>query len=32
MYYRPVFAPPPTTIIECASAGVASSDFALFHY
>ena len=32
MYYRPVFAPLATTIIECASAGVASSDFSLFHY
>jgi len=32
MYYRPVFAPLATAIIECASAGVASSDFALFHY
>ncbi len=32
MYYRPVFAPLATAIIECASAGVASSDFSLFHY
>ncbi|HEV7820039.1 MAG TPA: MlrC C-terminal domain-containing protein, partial [Burkholderiales bacterium] len=32
MYYRPVFAPLATTIIECASAGVCSSDFSLFDY
>jgi microcystin degradation protein MlrC len=32
MYYRPVFAPLATTIIECASAGVCSSDFSLFEY
>ena len=32
MYYLPVFAPLATTIIECASAGVASSDFSLFDY
>jgi len=32
MYYRPVFAPLATTIIECASAGVCSSDFSLFRY
>ena len=32
MYYRPVFAPLATTIIECASGGVCSSDFSLFHY
>ncbi len=32
MYYRPVFAPLATTIIECASAGVAASDFARFRY
>ena len=32
MYYRPVFAPLAGTIIECASAGVCSSDFSLFHY
>ena len=32
MYYRPVFAPLATAIIECASAGVCSSDFSLFDY
>ncbi len=32
MYYRPVFAPLATTIIECASGGVCSSDFSLFDY
>ncbi len=32
MYYRPVFAPLAGAIVECASAGVASSDFALFRY
>ena len=32
MYYRPVFAPLAGTIIECASAGVCSSDFSLFDY
>ena len=32
MYYRPVFAPLAATIIECASAGVCSSDFSLFDY
>ncbi len=32
MYYRPVFAPLATTIIECASAGVCSSDFSHFEY
>jgi microcystin degradation protein MlrC len=32
MYYRPVFAPLAATTIECASVGVASSDFPLFHY
>ena len=32
MYYRPVFAPLASEIIECASAGVASSDFSLFDY
>ena len=32
MYYRPVFAPLASAIIECASAGVASSDFSLFRY
>jgi microcystin degradation protein MlrC len=32
MYYRPVFAPLAGAIIECASAGVCSSDFALFDY
>lgn len=32
MYYRPVFAPLAAAIIECASAGVASSDFSLFDY
>jgi microcystin degradation protein MlrC len=32
MYYRPVFAPLATTIIECASVGVCSSDFSLFDY
>jgi microcystin degradation protein MlrC len=32
MYYRPVFGPLATAIIECASAGVCSSDFALFDY
>lgn len=32
MYYRPVFAPLAATIIECASAGVCSSDFSLFNY
>jgi microcystin degradation protein MlrC len=32
MYYRPVFGPLATTIIDCASAGVCSSDFALFDY
>jgi microcystin degradation protein MlrC len=32
MYYRPVFAPLADTIIECASAGVCSSDFTLFKY
>jgi len=32
MYYRPVFAPLASTIIECASGGVCSSDFSLFAY
>ena len=32
MYYRPVFAPLAAAIIECASAGVCSSDFSLFNY
>ena len=32
MYYRPVFAPLASTIIECASGGVCSSDFSLFDY
>ena len=32
MYYRPVFAPLAAAIVECASAGVCSSDFALFKY
>ena len=32
MYYRPVFAPLASTIIECASVGVCSSDFSLFAY
>jgi microcystin degradation protein MlrC len=32
MYYRPVFAPLAATIIECASAGVCSSDLSLFDY
>ena len=32
MYYRPVFAPMAATIIECASAGVCSSDLSLFDY
>ena len=32
MYYRPVFAPLAAAIIECASAGVCSSDFSLFDY
>ena len=32
MYYRPVFAPLAASIIECASAGVCSSDFSLFDY
>ncbi len=32
MYYRPVFAPLAALIIECASAGVCSSDFSLFDY
>ena len=32
MYYRPVFAPLAGVIIECASAGVCSSDFSLFDY
>ena len=32
MYYRPVFAPLASEIIECASTGVSSSDFSLFHY
>ncbi len=32
MYYRPVFAPLASTIIECASVGVCSSDFSLFDY
>ncbi len=32
MYYRPVFAPLASTIVECASGGVCSSDFSLFRY
>ncbi len=32
MYYRPVFAPLATTIVECASAGCCSSDFSRFEY
>jgi microcystin degradation protein MlrC len=32
MYFRPVFAPLAAAIIECASAGVCSSDFSLFRY
>ena len=32
MYYRPVFAPLASAIIECAAIGVCSSDFSLYRY